>query len=207
MRNKLLFILVTLLFSIPVLGVPNLPLSCSGPLAADGRCPETSYQYVGGKPGLRVATPSGVWELWENLSDTSPVRVCPADITPGTLCAVARVTVPRVQASLASGPAPTHPVRITWVPPTQAVDGTPLPAGEILGYTVSWRLPPNGVGTPIKVGNVTEYRFAAPPTEICFGVEVEGKSALSDSTPWVCVTPGARKLTPLPPSEVRVILE
>lgn len=187
--------------------VPNLPLSCAGPLGGDGKCPEASYQFIPGRNGLRVATPSGVWMLWEELNDQSSVRVCPSDIPSGTLCPVARVTVPKVQASGDTGAPSTYPVKITWVAPTQAVDGAALPAGEIVGYKLSWRVPPTSLPTEISLGNVTEYSFRAPGSEICFAIAAEGKSAFSDASPWVCVTPGRAKIVPLPPQEVRIIIE
>lgn len=200
--------LTLLLLASPVaFSVPNLPLSCGAPLGTDLKCPEASYQYVPGRNGLLIATPSGVWTKWENLNDQSLVRVCPTDMAAGSPCPVARVTVPRVQAASEGSAPATYPVRILWTPPSQAVGNVPLPAGEIVGYSLSWRVPPTSIPTEIKLGNVTEYLFQAPGSEICFALAAEGKSAFSDASPWVCVTPGQRKLVPLPPSEVRIILE
>lgn len=201
----LLLAFTALSFPALALSTVNLPLSCAAALAPDGKCLEVAYQYIPGRPGLRIATPFGVWTLWEELSDTSSVRVCPADIPSGTLCPVARITVLKTQANSESPTA--HPVRISWLPPTKTVDETALPAGEIIGYSLSWKVPPTSVATEIKLGNVTEYLFRAPAAEICFAVAAEGKSAFSDASPWVCVTPGQKKIVPMPPSEVRIILE
>lgn len=187
--------------------VPNLPLSCNGPLGPDFKCSETSYQYIPGRTGLRVATPSGVWTLWESMTDATLVRVCPQDIQPQSRCTVNRITVPRAQA--ASDPVATSvALRIRWTAPTRDTAGAVLPAGEVVGYKLSWKLPPSGLWTDIRLGTVENYVFnGTRGSQICFTIAAEGKAAFSDASNEVCVVPGVTPIKPAVPSELTVTEE
>lgn len=193
------FVLLVLIAT-EIQATPNLPLSCKAALGSDKKCAEANYQYVPGKSGLLIATPSGVWSPWETLSASDDVRVCPRDITPGTACPVNRITVDKSLAAVEI-PAPAN-VRITyrWDAVTLDDKGALLPPGEIVGYQLTWWMhtTPSQMQT-INTGNVTSFTLTAPQGVVCAALVAEGKSAVSDSTSNLCLDPVAKVIKPASP--------
>lgn len=183
--------------------ITNLPLSCKAALEADKRCAEANFQYVPGKAGLLIATPEGVWTEWTALQPSTNIRVCPADIAPGTACPGARVTVPKSAAAADLGQAVTWFVRASWTAPTTWDDGTAMPASEIIGYLIRWVDQETGeqYEQPIGAG-VTSQQLTVKGNRLCFQMQTRGKESYSLETEKVCITANARK--PGAPANVTV---
>lgn len=191
--------IAALLLGSQAFAATNLPLSCKAALTGTA-CAEANYQYVPGKAGLIVATPSSGWRLWEVIAATDQIRACPADITAGTLCNVSRVTIKKSAAATAVEPPPpvsTMNIRITWVAPTKGVQGlelVPLLPGDILGYEIAWVPKAGGRGGEFAVpAGQTTYTFTIPAQSVNVSMSVQGRDTWGDSSPSILVDPLAPK--------------
>lgn len=91
-------------------------------------------------------------------------------------------------------------IDVTWVAPTQRVDGTALPANEIAGYRLEWTVK-GAAQSPITVGPVTAYALdtGALTGKTCLTLRTVDTDGLeSDPTGPVC-----RNAKPNPPTNLR----
>jgi hypothetical protein len=174
----------------------NLPLSCKAALTGTA-CAEANYQYVPGKAGLVVATPSSGWRLWEVIAATDDIRACPADITAGTLCAVNRATIKKSAAAVEPVTVPPMTIRVTWIAPTTGLqDEKPvtLQPGDILGYEIAWVPKAGGRGGEFAVpAGQTTYTFTIPAQSVSVSMSVQGKDSWGPSSENVPADPLAPK--------------
>jgi hypothetical protein len=179
----------------------NLPLVCAGTIAS-GKCSVTTLNVDYGADGKYVATPSGVWTLWEDLDATDQVRVCPSDLPAPSVCPVARATVLKSEAATAYT-GPKFNVTYTWQAPTKMSDESPLDPASIVGYQINWwtATAPDNVHRA-ATGNVTTYSIALPAEQVCATLQTISSTANSDPTPQVCIAPKPK--TPGAPSNVTV---
>lgn len=179
----------------------NLPLVCAGTIV-NSKCSVTTLNIDYGADGKYVATPSGVWTLWDNLDATDQVRVCPSDLPAPSICTVARVTVLKSEAATAYT-GPTFGVTYSWQAPTKMSDETPLDPTTIVGYQINWwtAAAPDNLHRA-ATGNVTTFSLALPAEQVCATLQTISATANSDPTAQVCIAP--RPKTPGAPSNVTV---
>lgn len=181
------FFLVLSALTLGAYAIPNMPMVCKTAAVAT-LCPGDSWTTAPGAPGKYVAvTAKGVID-WSAALPADLVRVCPSDVSPGTACPVARVSLAKSLAATTDAPK-TWTVTYSWDAVTKDETGAALPAGEITGYALSWNYEVGGDVKNVNVPNVLTYTATVDYKPICARVAAIGKSAVGNATPELCIAP------------------
>lgn len=198
--RRILFI-AGLLACTSAFATTNLPMTCNSAAVA-AACPGDSWTTAPGADGKYVAVSGKGVIDWKDASAIDLVRVCPSDITAGTACPVARISVAKTLAASAvvAPPETTRVVTFTWSAPNTDTNGGALPASDITGYSLSWNYAVGGdVNNVALEANAVTYTTQVQTKRLCAMVTVLAKGG-QNSTAELCKDPPTLAKVPSAPS-------